>query len=98
MGVRRWVDVAELVQRAVDELRPMHATRAIDVQRHGETRSSGDPDRLLPLLSSLIANALQHGTADAPVRVASAGDDDTISVRIHNEGVIPPDVLPVMFD
>ncbi|MGH9884132.1 MAG: hybrid sensor histidine kinase/response regulator [bacterium] len=98
MRVRKRVDVAELVQRAVDELRPSHPTRAIDVQRHGESSSSGDPDRLLQLLSNLLANALQHGTAGTPVHVAIAGDDDAITVRIRNAGVIPPEVLPVMFD
>ena len=98
MRVRKRVDVAELVQRAVDELRPSHPTRTIDVQRHGESGSSGDPDRLLQLLSNLLANALQHGTAGTPVRVAIDGDDDAITVRIHNAGVIPPELLPVMFD
>jgi two-component system sensor histidine kinase/response regulator len=98
MRARKRVDVAELVQRAVDELRPSHPARVIDVQLHGDSRSSGDPDRLLQLLSNLIANALQHGTPATPVRVALAGDDDAITVRIHNEGVIPPEVLPVMFD
>jgi CheY-like chemotaxis protein len=98
MRVRKRVDIAELVQRAVDELRPSHPARAIDVQLDGESRSSGDPDRLLQLLSNLIANALQHGAAAAPVRVAIAGDDDAITVRIHNAGAIAPEVLPVMFD
>src|SRR5262249_45403482 len=98
MRVRKRLDVAELVQRAVDELRPSHPARAIAVPRHGGSGSSGDPDRLLQLLSNLIANALQHGTAGTPVRIAIAGDDDAITVRIHNDGVIPAELLPVMFD
>ncbi|HTA20276.1 MAG TPA: hybrid sensor histidine kinase/response regulator, partial [Polyangia bacterium] len=58
---RRPVDVAELVQRAAEELRPVAADRDISVAATGECRTFGDAPRLLQVFSNLLSNAVQHG-------------------------------------
>jgi len=92
------LDVANLVQRTVEELRAVHADREILEQVIGDCSTSGDPERLLQLFSNLIGNAVLHGVRSAPVSVQIEGKDREILVRICNQGHIPPELLPTLFD
>jgi signal transduction histidine kinase len=98
VGGRERVEVGGLVQRAADELRAAHADREIIVSVAGDCATSGDAGRLLQLFSNLIGNALLHGAKDAPVRIDVDGGADCIAVAVHNMGVIPPDLIPTIFD
>jgi two-component system sensor histidine kinase/response regulator len=91
------VDVADLVQRTVDELRGVHADREIVVQRRGDCTALGDPDRLLQLFSNLVANALVHGEA-GPIAVLIEGHGGELRVHFSNRGAIPAELLPTLFD
>jgi two-component system, sensor histidine kinase and response regulator len=95
---RRPLDVAELVTRATDELRGLAGERTITVTTSGDGRTAGDAARLLQLFSNLLSNGLQHGTAGTPVTVRVEGLPDEIVVTVRNQGAIPPDVLPRIFD
>ncbi|WAS89751.1 hybrid sensor histidine kinase/response regulator [Nannocystis punicea] len=95
---RKRVDVLELVERAVDELRTTHSQRAVRVEARGDATTAGDPDRLVQALSNLIGNAIQHGLPDAPIGIRVFDDGPQIAVEIRNRGVIPGDLLPVLFD
>jgi two-component system sensor histidine kinase/response regulator len=95
---RRALDVAELVNRAADELRPINATRQISVTATDDCRTAGDSTRLLQLFSNLLSNALNHGTPGTPVAVTIDGKPGEIVVAIQNAGTIPPDLLPRIFD
>ena len=54
--------------------------------------------RLEQLLSNLLANALAHGRADAPVRVRASFDGGDVVIDVHNEGApIPADRLGKVF-
>ena len=58
-----------------------------------------DPSRLQQLLSNLLANALSHGVASAPVRVRARVDGPDVVVEVHNEGEpIPADRLDRVFE
>jgi two-component system, sensor histidine kinase and response regulator len=96
------VDVASLVQRTVDELRGAHPDRALSLEVAGDAAIHGDADRLLQLFSNLLANALNHGSPAAPVVVCvaqvAAGSEREVVVTVRNGGVIPPDLLPTLFD
>lgn len=98
VGARARLDVASLVQRAVEELRVAHPNREIVVQLHGDSVTSGDADRLLQLFSNLLANALQHGASGSPITIIVDGRAGDISVTVHNLGVIPPELLPILFE
>jgi PAS domain S-box-containing protein len=69
-----------------------------------ETAGSGlglwDHDRLMQVVDNLLFNALQHGAADQPVRVwVGPAGADRLRLTIHNHGnVIPPELLPRIFD
>jgi CheY-like chemotaxis protein len=95
---RRRVDMAQLVQRTVEELRGAHPQKEITVEVTGDGSTRGDGDRLLQLFSNLIANAIYHGTSAAGVLVKVQGQPSELTVQVHNQGVIPSELLPTIFD
>jgi signal transduction histidine kinase len=97
-GARRPVDVRELVQRTLDELRASHRDREVAFEATGDCTTSGDPERLLQLFSNVIANALTHGEAGSAVLVRATGTSRDIVVAVSNRGVIPPDRLATLFE
>ena len=56
-------------------------------------------DRLAQALSNLMTNACQHGVRGTPILVEVDGTDgDFVVFALSNEGEVPPEVLPVLFD
>ncbi|HEU4580125.1 MAG TPA: response regulator [Polyangiaceae bacterium] len=98
LRARKRVDMTSLVQRTVEELRGAHPQKEIRIEVAGDCITRGDGDRLLQLFSNLIANAIHHGSADSGVHVQVNGGASELIVRVHNQGVIPPALLPTIFD
>jgi signal transduction histidine kinase len=98
VAARARVEIGQLVQRAGEELRVAHPDREIVVRVEGDCLTTGDADRLLQLFSNLIANALQHGARSSPITVVVDGRAADIAVTVHNLGVIPPELLPILFE
>ncbi|MGQ0508310.1 MAG: ATP-binding protein [Myxococcaceae bacterium] len=72
---------------------------AVQLFREGDTKGEWDRDRLAQLLSNLLANALGHGPSGSQVTVKLDGSrPDVVRLEVHNQGVIPPDLLPVLFE
>ena len=98
VSARKPVDLATLVRRAVDELRGAYPHCAIEVLAEGATEINGDADRLLQLLSNLLANAVQHGSAGGTVEIEVVGRESEVAISVRNRGVIPAELLPNLFD
>jgi signal transduction histidine kinase len=96
--VRTRLDVRELVQRSIDELRASHPGREIRFESASGCTTSGDPERLLQLFSNLVANALTHGRGDAGVSVSVVSGMREVMVEIRNSGVIPPERVSTLFE
>jgi signal transduction histidine kinase len=65
----------------------------------GDTQGIWDRARLDQLLQNLIGNALQHGTNHRPVTLRILGENDQVTLTMHNHGEpIPADALPTIFD
>jgi len=92
-------DLGEPVQRVVREYEAALPGRHIESQQEGDLAGMWDAERLAQAASNLIGNALQHGTADAPVKIQLDGSDpDAIVLSVANAGSIPPRVLPRLFE
>jgi len=63
----------------------------------GEPVGEWDPHRLTQAISNLVGNAIEHSPPGSPVRVNIDARENTVVAEVHNEGQIPPDVLPVIF-
>jgi signal transduction histidine kinase len=95
----READLAEIVRQAIDELEVAHPGWVIRHDVRGSTRGSWDVERLLQVVSNLVANAGQHGATGAPISVAvDATAADSVSIAVHNDGTIDPRVLPTLFE
>jgi two-component system, sensor histidine kinase and response regulator len=95
---RKPVDIRELAQRALDELRASHRGRELTLEAATDSSTSGDPERLLQLFSNLVSNAISHGEPGGPVAVRITGGPRDIMVEIRNRGVIPADRLSTLFE
>jgi len=96
--VRTRLDVREIVQRALDELRASHPARDIAFESAGDCATSGDPERLVQLFSNLVGNAVVHGAPGTRVLVSVVGRLRDIVVGVRNQGIIPPERLPTLFE
>jgi PAS domain S-box-containing protein len=89
----------EVCRGVVDELLAAEPGRTIEVALTGDGHGTWDPARLAQVVSNLVANALEHGARQAPVRVSVAGDADDVVLKVENQGPpIPPDLLTVLFE
>jgi PAS domain S-box-containing protein len=95
---RREVDLGELALQIIAETETAHHC-SIKLERHGDIRGVWDSDRLAQVLSNLLANAAQHGVRDRPIALVIDGRRaDAVHVRVLNEGQIPSELLPSVFD
>jgi len=96
---RREVDLADLCRRIVAEIQLTSPGRAIVTTCGGDLRGWWDGDRLGQVMSNLLVNALRHGAEGGVVAVdlARLGDGRT-QISVANEGAIPAETLPLIFD
>jgi signal transduction histidine kinase len=77
----------------------LHPDRHIACQLQGTLTGAWDPGRIGQLLSNLIGNAIEHGSADRPIRVSAAASDTHVRIEVHNEGTpIPNDRRSNLFE
>ena len=97
--VRTEVDMGKVVHDVVNEISAAHPDRTIKVDARGALRGEWDCPRISQLLSNLIGNAVEYGSAGTIATVEVQSDDKEITVAVHNQGdVIPPDELRGIFN
>lgn len=98
LQLRRHDNVHLTLEQVIDEMRGMHPERAITATIPSLLCLHCDPERLAQLLSNLLANALVHGSAGAPVQVEARDDDGKFVLTVSNEGAeLPQDVIDQLF-
>jgi two-component system sensor histidine kinase/response regulator len=96
---RSTADLAAVVDRVVQEARTAHPARVVEVCVEGDLTGEWDVDRLQQVASNLVGNAIQHGENAAPIVVRLNGSSsDHVVLSVANAGVIPPEILPSIFD
>ncbi len=96
---RAEMDMGKVVHDVVNEISAAHPDRTIKVDARGALRGEWDCPRMTQVLTNLISNALEYGSAGTIATVEARADDKEISVVIHNKGdVIPPDQLHGIFN
>ncbi|WP_309673455.1 sensor histidine kinase [Gemmatimonas sp.] len=90
----RQINLATVVGDAVDEMRSASPHHVFDVQLTGDLRGKFDGVRLSQALINLIGNAVQHGSASAPVTVTARGEADHVVIEVRNVGptIDPQDI------
>lgn len=82
----RSVDVQEAVRRSVDALKPLAASRrvevTVDIDRPGATAVRADPQALEQVLANLLSNAIKYNRPEGKVRMRfRAGDAGEFTVE-----------------
>jgi signal transduction histidine kinase len=95
----RATSLGEVCRAVVQEIEDAHPQAYLRTREQGSLEGHWDPDRLAQVLSNLVVNAVQHGTGTSPIEVELDGTaPGSVRVRVHNEGTVPPAVLPGLFE
>src|SRR5262245_43403532 len=95
------IDVGEVMQRALDAIRPTAAVRTLRVTVCAEPDCyvRGDANRLQQVFWNLLNNALKFTPPNGSVDVDIARAGSSIAVAVSDTGVgIAPEFLPLVFD
>jgi PAS domain S-box-containing protein len=98
----RPVDMAPVVEAAIDTVRPAAAARDIHVAAALEPKLPpvpGDPGRLQQIAWNLLTNAIKFTPAGGRVEVRLARRGDLVELAVHDTGAgIAPEFLPHVFE
>jgi signal transduction histidine kinase len=99
---RETVDMAQVVGRAVEELRPQAEEAGLTLERDrvgARFDCVGDEDRLLQVVVNLVANAVRFTPRGGRVAVRLVDAGDELEVQVEDSGVgIPAAALPHIFE
>ena len=82
------MDLTPVCQQVVAELEGIHPDCELQFESKGDLQGEWDSDRLSQVVSNLVANAMQYGCEDGPVRVMAEAHGEEVVLRVRNEG--PP--------
>ncbi len=95
--VKRAVDLSELIEQVLMELRASHPERELRFETDDSAAGEWDSDRIAQVVHNLVSNAIKYGEGDVWVRVRSR--DRLAQLEVHNRGEpIAPALLPYVFE
>jgi PAS domain S-box-containing protein len=98
----KWVDLARVVNAAIETLRPAATAKGIAVKLRVDPRLEpmrGDAERLQQVMWNLLANAIKFCSRGGRVAVTIAPADTVVEVVVNDDGEgIPADTLPHIFE
>ncbi len=99
---RERLDLATVVTRAVDTIRPAVDARGHDLAvtiEGGPHHLDADPTRLEQVLVNLLANAAKYTPDRGRLGLSARREGDEVVVEVRDDGVgIAPEILPRVFD
>jgi signal transduction histidine kinase len=100
MPIRRSeVNLGDLIQRVVAEVRASQPKATIVVSVADGVTGRWDVARLAQALTNLIGNAAQHGDMHRPIHVDARGTPREVTIAVRNSGpTIPRERLGQLFD
>ncbi len=98
---REPASVAELIERAVETVRPIIDERSHEIRIEtsgGERKAWLDPVRITQVISNLLTNAAKYTPPGGTIDISADVNDDRIRIRVRDNGIgIPPEGLERIF-
>jgi PAS domain S-box-containing protein len=98
----RSVELAQIIDAAMDSIRPAAEAKSIQLQARLGSRGSlvsGDPNRLQQIVWNLLSNAVKFTPRHGRVEVSLRRVDSNFQITVSDSGVgISPEFLPFVFD
>jgi PAS domain S-box-containing protein len=91
-------DLRLVCRQLIDELEAIARDRQITFDCDIDGAGAWDEHRIVQAISNLTSNAVRHGTPGSPVRVRLTGDEQRVAVEVNNQGTIPSDIMPRIFE
>jgi signal transduction histidine kinase len=92
-------DLRRICVSAIEEMEAIYPDRIFELNCDDELFGEWDAARMTQVLSNLLGNAIQHGSARFPVSMTAKSNDHEVALEVHNQGAaIPPDAIPMLFD
>jgi signal transduction histidine kinase len=92
-------DLGAITRQVLHELGDANPQANIHVSSAGILRGHWDPDRLGQVVSNLVGNSVQHGTAGSPITVELDGSQpELVRLSVANQGEIPDEAMPTLFE
>ncbi|MES2432073.1 MAG: PAS domain-containing sensor histidine kinase [Bacteroidota bacterium] len=86
------------IRQVINELNLVYPNKHFITEFDLNGVTSCDPNRISQLLSNLIANAITHGAAQTPVRIAARDTDGILEISVTNNGApISPELKENIF-
>jgi signal transduction histidine kinase len=95
---RKPADLRVLCRQLVEELDVPTRDRRVIFDCYVDARGAWDESRILQAISNLTSNAIEHGVPGSPVRIRLTGDDERVVAEVQNEGTIPDELAPRIFE
>ncbi len=98
----RPVEPAQILESAIDSIRPAAEAKAIQLHVHLAPRGSvvsGDPARLQQIVWNLLSNAVKFTPMYGRIEVRVEHIDSQLQITVSDSGAgISPEFLPFVFD
>jgi len=96
---RRAVDLHQVIERSVNELRVAFPQAKLIHVQVGAGLAEVDADRMDQLVGNLVANSVAYGDLGQPITVTSSLGGEMALLTVHNEGpAIPESSLNSLFE
>ena len=95
---RAEADVSAICRQVLDELEATAKDHEFHFDCSADSTGLWDANRIIQAIANLATNAVQHGARGCPISVRVTGDPDQVIVAVHNDGAIPSELLPTLFD
>ena len=95
------INPTEIVERAIDAVRPAIEAKGIVLSRSLETSRTvtADPDRLQQIAWNLLSNAVKFTPEAGHIEVSLREESNRVRLEVKDNGVgIAPEFLPYVFD
>ncbi len=93
------IDLGKVLTCELEQLRAAYPKRRLELEVVGDTQGRWDGHRLQQMLRNLIANAIQYGAPNTPIRTAIVGQTNSVRLEVTNSGpTIEQSALDQIFD